>query len=172
VPGKHAPVSSRSFALSLARAVSGALAVVAVIVVVAVLALRSGDNKAAEPRTPRVEASPTHRASPRPTPGPTLSPSPAGARAPSEVTVVILNGTKRSGLARRTAERLRQAGYDIVDTGNAPATDQSTIFYASGARADALALSRRFPELGVLETADTAMARRARLTVVLGADFP
>jgi cytoskeletal protein RodZ len=171
VPGKHAPVSSRSFFLSLARAASGALAVVAVIVVVAILATRSGDDNPA-PRTPRVESSPTRRAAPSPTPAPTPTPSAVAARDPSEVTVLVLNATTRSGLARRTAERLRQAGYDIVDTGNAPATDQSTIFYAPGARADALALSRRFPELGVLETATKAMARRARLTVVLGADFP
>ena len=36
------------------------------------------------------------------------------------VRVLVLNGTDRSGLARRAMHQLRDHGYDVVDFGNAP----------------------------------------------------
>lgn len=169
MPGKHAPGSSRSFYLSLAKAASGAIAVVALIAVVVVVALQSGDEEpqARGTRPPAATASPAAS----PTAAPTAAPSPT--RTPSEITVAVLNGTTRPGLARGTADRVRREGYKVVTVGNAeePA-ERSTIFYRSGARADALALQVKFPEFGAVEQAGPALAREALLTLVIGADFP
>lgn len=51
----------------------------------------------------------------------------------SRVRVEVLNGTDRSGLARRAVQQLRDYGYDVVDFGNARETPVSTLIEVSGA---------------------------------------
>jgi hypothetical protein len=173
MPGKHAPRSVLSFYLSLARAVAGALAAVGVLVAVVLVLLNLvlGRGESPPSALPTVEGAPA--ASPEAT-LPTLetpTPSPTGtALAPGRVTVAVLNGTTRRGLAAATAERIRRAGYRVVDVGNAPRTEESTIFYRPGARAEALAFQERFPEFGVLQ--ESTQTGQAMLRVVIGADFP
>jgi hypothetical protein len=41
---------------------------------------------------------------------------------PKKITVNVLNATKRSGLARRTADELKKRGFTIGDVANAPAS--------------------------------------------------
>jgi hypothetical protein len=168
MPGKHAPASPKSFYLSLARSGSGVAVVVALIVLVAVFAVRSGgepEPKRASTATGAPTGAPTAEATVRPTLSPEQSPGP-------EATVSVLNGTTRAGIARRTADRVRKAGYTVVRVGNTTPRDTSTIFYALGAREAALALQKDFPEFGALEEATPAQAREATLTLIIGADFP
>jgi hypothetical protein len=171
MPGKHAPESSASFVLSLSKAVGGALAAVAVMAILVVALLTRGD---AEPKgSPAITGSPSSSpaaSSPSPsasTPSPKPTPK---VLAPSKVTVQVLNGTSRTGLAAQTAQEIEKEGYKLAGTGNAPRTDKSTIFYRKGRRAEALAFQRAFPDFTVLEEAPSSQT--PILKVVLGADWP
>lgn len=170
MPGKHAPESSASFILSLSRAVGGALAAVAVMTILVVALLNRGS---AEPQgSPTVEsptASPSRTATPTPTPTATASPTKAPL-APSKVTVQVLNGTSRTGLAAATAQDIERAGYKLAGTGNSTRLDKSTIFYRKGRKAEALAFQASFPDFTVLKEAPSSQT--AILRVVLGADWP
>ncbi|HJR19218.1 MAG: LytR C-terminal domain-containing protein [Actinomycetota bacterium] len=170
MPGKHAPESPASFVLSLSRAVGGALAAVAVmtILVVALLNRGSAEPQGGGPTIESPNASPTQSASP--SASPTVSPSPQPL-APSKVTVLVLNGTARTGLAKATAEDIERAGYKLMGTpANAAATAKSTIFYRKGRRAEALAFQASFPDFTVLKEAPAS--QETILRVVLGADWP
>ncbi|MGH2786116.1 MAG: LytR C-terminal domain-containing protein [Actinomycetota bacterium] len=170
MPGKHAPESPASFILSLSRAVGGALAAVAVMTILVVALLNRGS---AEPQGgPAIEtptSSPTQSTSPSPSPTATASPT-REPFAPSKVTVQVLNGTSRAGLAAATAKDVEKAGYKLAGTGNAATTAKSTIFYRKGRRAEALAFQASFPDFTVLKEAPSSQA--AILRVVLGADWP
>ena len=171
MPGKHAPESPASFILSLSRAVGGALAAVAVMTILVVALLNRGS---AEPQGqgPTVEspgASPTVSTSPTSTPTATASPTKAPL-APSKVTVQVLNGTGRSGLAAATAQDVERAGYKLAGVGNAASTAKSTIFYRKGRRAEALAFQASFPDFTVLKEAPSSQP--SILRAVLGADWP
>lgn len=170
MPGKHAPESPASFILSLSRAAGGALAAVAVMTILVVALLNRGS---AEPKAgPTIEsptASPTRTAST--SPSPTVSTTPTKEPlAPSKVTVQVLNGTPRAGLAAATAQDVQRAGYKLAGTGNAARTEKSTIFYRKGRRAEALAFQASFPDFTVLKEAPSSQAFILR--VVLGADWP
>jgi LytR cell envelope-related transcriptional attenuator len=170
--GKHAPESSASFILSLSRATGGAVAALAVmaILVFALLNRGSAEPEGAGPAITSPTASPTRTATTSPQPS-TVSPTPKpSVLAPSKVTVQVLNGTARSGLAAATAQEIDKAGYKLAGTGNAPRTEKSTIFYRKGRRAEALALQQLFPDFTVLKEATSSQA--AILRVVLGADWP
>ena len=115
------------------------------------------------------------RKSPAPVPPPAASAAdarPVAATAPaSRVRVQVLNATTTAGLARTATNLLRDRGFDVVETGNAPrgTPPQSVVIDRVGnleqARqaADALGIShvesRRDPSL-ILE-----------VTVVLGSDW-
>ena len=110
---------------------------------------------------PRVSAKRT-ASSPRPLP-PTIEPPrpprrllPAGtgasdeetttttaavANAPANVTVLVANGSGKSGVAATNATKLKTAGYTKVDTTNSPTTAKSAVYYAAGAQADAQAVA-------------------------------
>jgi LCP family protein required for cell wall assembly len=55
---------------------------------------------------------------------------PSSTVSPSALTVEVLNGAGVAGLAARTSERLRQAGFVIADVGDAPRTQPSTTIVA------------------------------------------
>lgn len=182
MPGKHAPASPASFYRSVARSVGGVVAVVGLAVAVIYVALNSGggNRPAAKPTEPPAPSRPTIESSepspspepsaPEPTPG-LRSPDPVPTTLPAqEVSVEVLNGTARAGLAAKTADRLRKAGYNVVGTGNAKAVTVSTILYVPGAEDEALALQQQFPEFGRLKEAKPEQPVILRL--VIGADFP
>jgi hypothetical protein len=170
MPGRHAPASPRSFYLSVARSVGGSLAAVALMAVAVFLVLDHGGQ---EPKGfPTVAGSPTTTTTPtaRPTASRTpAAPSPSVLPA-SKVTVDVRNGTTRAGLAAKTADRVRAAGYPVLKVGNEAPLAQSTIFYRPDSLDEAKAFQRRFPEFSVLKASTTNGA--AILRVVIGADFP
>jgi LytR cell envelope-related transcriptional attenuator len=173
MPGKHAPASSRSFYMSLARALGAALGAVALMVIAVVVFLNRGDNKS-EGSLPIV-SSPSTRAtspSPAPTPTPTVSPSSSPkVLPPNQVKVAVLNGTTRPGLAKDTAKKIEDEGYEIVTVGNQrPTIAKSTIFYRPGRRKEALAFQEAFPEFTVLKEA--TLPSGTTLRVVIGGDYP
>src|SRR2546426_6953846 len=136
MPGKHAPAAAKSFYLSLARTGGVAVTVAALIAVVAVLAVRSGKHGTPQAGVTILPTeSPTFFALPTVTPSAKASrssnPSPSAKASPSRpaVTVAVLNGTSRGGLAKRTADRVTKAGYRVVRVGNTSKTDKSTILY-------------------------------------------
>jgi hypothetical protein len=174
MPGKHAPASSRSFFLSLGRALGAALGAVALIVVAIVVLLNRGEDKgSALP----IVSSPTSRATTT-SPSPTTSlpsPSPTATRTvlpANRVSVEVLNGTTRTGLARDTASKIEDEGYNIVKVDNQrPTIPRSTIFYRPGRRAEALAFQEAFPEFTVVRESDS-LAAGTILRAVIGGDYP
>lgn len=169
MPGKHAPASPLSFYISVARAAAVGLAAIGIVVGIIVVAVRSGEE-------PQAVRSPT----PSPSPGSTQSPSPRATSTPtskSDVTIVVLNGTPRAGLARGLATRLEDHGYTVLKTGNAPSTQRTTIYFNSGGRSAALQIRRaelRFLDPDGVKPADpsTPADLDALVTIVIGSDYP
>ncbi|TMK83900.1 MAG: LytR family transcriptional regulator [Actinobacteria bacterium] len=173
MPGKHAPESPASFYLSVARAVGGALVVLGVVAVIAVAATGSGGKK------PNAQTS---------TPPPTASTGPSSSSAPSNtqvtptptttapnlssITVDVLNGTTRAGLASALANKLKSDGYTIKKVAN-QATHQTatTIYYKAGAKAAAEAMLAAHPELKRVAPATSSTPATVTLTVVIGDDY-
>ena len=170
MPGKHAPESPGSFYLSVARAVGGALVVLGVVAVIAVAATGSGGkNPTAQNSTPppTVSIRPTLSSTPSTTVTPTTT---ATATNLASITVDVLNGTQRAGLAKALADKLKADGYTIrnVATQTAHQT-QTTIYYKAGSRAAAEALLAAHPELK--RVAPAPASQTVKLTVVIGDDY-
>jgi hypothetical protein len=88
----------------------------------------------------------------------------------SRIMVEVLNGTRRSGLARTATRELRQRGLDVVFLGNADGAHDSTRVLVR--RGDSLAGGRVAEALGfgrVIAAPDTM--RRVDVTVILGEDY-
>jgi len=171
VPGKHAPESPASFYLSVARAVGGALVVLGVVAVIAVAATGSGGKKPnAQTSTPPASTAPSSSSAPSNTP---VTPTPT-ATAPnlSSITVDVLNGTTRAGLASALANKLKSDGYTIKKVAN-QATHQTatTIYYKAGAKAAAEAMLAAHPELKRVAPATSSTPATVTLTVVIGDDY-
>jgi cytoskeletal protein RodZ len=178
VPGKHAPESPASFYLSVARAVGGAIVVLGVVALIAIAAVGSNDKKpqanSTASTTPHATATATVSSQPSTTSSATASAS-ATAHPVSKVTVNVLNGTTRAGLARTVADKLSSDGYQVkkVDNCNCGSQSKTTIYYRSGYKADAQAMLRAHPELGRIAAATSDIPNAgAFLTVVLGTDYP
>ncbi|APX32942.1 hypothetical protein BH708_09690 [Brachybacterium sp. P6-10-X1] len=66
---------------------------------------------------------------------------------PAEVTVTVLNGTSRSGLAGETSEQLGQRGYTVGDPGNTrSASGPATIVYGPSGYLAAQSVLAQLPE--------------------------
>ncbi len=92
-------------------------------------------------------------------------PSPA-----RRVTVEVLNGTTRAGLARAATRRLRRHGLDVVYFGNADApVDSTRIVVRRGDPARGRDVRAALGMGGIAVEPDTF--RRVDVSVVLGADF-
>ncbi|MEW2571227.1 LCP family protein [Streptomyces sp. NPDC047070] len=88
----------------------------------------------------------------------------------SGVRVQVLNGTGVSGRAAVVAAKLRQAGFTVVGTGNAPETTRATTAtYPQGMGAQAKVLASRLPDTRAAQGTDTA-AGVVTLTVGTGLD--
>lgn len=93
-----------------------------------------------------------------------------------QVQVRVLNGTGTPGLAGQTARRLRALGFDVLGTGNAPATATTTVTYSGTAQADSA-----YTLMGALKSTPAAQNQLAEpalqtgtpgpVTLVLGSDF-
>jgi len=88
------------------------------------------------------------------------------------LTVEILNGTSRAGLATRTASLFRNFGYDIVTAKNADVTTQAetTIVDRTGNPDQAQKLADLI-RCGKIITQADAPAGSALITIILGKDF-
>jgi hypothetical protein len=96
------------------------------------------------------------------------------ARPPSEVPVLVANGSGATGVAGSNADRLETAGYTKVETTNAPTTAKSTVYYAAGSQSDAQEVARI---LGLDQAVVTAMPSPppvelagATVLVIVGSD--
>jgi LytR cell envelope-related transcriptional attenuator len=63
-------------------------------------------------------------------------------RAPTEVSVIVLNGSGKSGVAAGTSATIGETGYVMQEAANAPAQIPSTVvYYADGYQSDAIAVA-------------------------------
>jgi LCP family protein required for cell wall assembly len=92
------------------------------------------------------------------------------------VEVRVLNGTGTPGLAGRTAQQLSALGFDVIGTGDAPATAVTTVSYAGTAQADSA--YTLMIQLSPFPAAQDTLAEPAPqagtagpVTLVLGTDF-
>ncbi|MFE0171318.1 LCP family protein [Streptomyces sp. NPDC059002] len=87
----------------------------------------------------------------------------------SKVGVRVLNGTGASGRAAAVAKELRDAGFTVTGTGNAPAeADKTGITYPQGAKSRARVLASRLPGTRAVPAAD---AEPGAVTLTVGKDF-
>ncbi|HEY7605256.1 MAG TPA: LCP family protein, partial [Actinomycetes bacterium] len=95
----------------------------------------------------------------------------AGAAAPANTQVTVLNALGTAGLAATTATKLRQSGYRIATVGNAPSADlaRSQITYAPGRLADAKALAGTL--VGGASVLEDPSLTASQLTLILGPGF-
>lgn len=93
---------------------------------------------------------------------------------PGEVSVRVGNGAGRKGIAGIGTEVVTRAGYVALDPKNAPATEQSIVYYAEGYQADAVEVARllAIPAIQVVPLpADPPIpADQANLLVILGSE--
>jgi hypothetical protein len=87
--------------------------------------------------------------------------------------VLVLNGNGRNGAAGEAASKLRNLGYSIAATGNAPRTDYAAtvVMYRAGYRAEGLRLAHDL-HLKVVAPVDGLKPKQllgAQIAVLLGA---
>ncbi|PBC83529.1 transcriptional attenuator, LytR family [Streptomyces sp. 2224.1] len=85
------------------------------------------------------------------------------------VQVRVLNGTGVPGRAASAADQLRGLGFTVVGTGNAPATDKTTVSYPAALKTQSEVLSSRLPGIKATESAGAAPGA---VTLTIGPDFP
>jgi LCP family protein required for cell wall assembly len=92
------------------------------------------------------------------------------------VRVRVLNGSGITGLAGRTAARLRKLGFDVVGTGNAPPAATSTVTYSGTIQADSAytlmtALSGTPAAQNLLQEPAPQAGTAGPVDLVIGTDF-
>ena len=95
---------------------------------------------------------------------------------PATVKVRVVNGTGQTGLARRTAAKLRALGFDVTGVGNAAYTATTTMSYSGIAQADAaytvMTALTTFPAgQNLLAEPAPQLGSPGTVTLTLGADF-
>jgi hypothetical protein len=124
----------------------------------------SATAKATGEQTPEPEISPSYEPSPEDTPtsdDATLPPSRRGTQ------VVVLNATRRSGLASRVADRLRADGWTIATVGNfRGSVPGTTVYYPDGDSEVAGLLAEDLPGATRVKPRFANLSRN-RLTVVI-----
>jgi hypothetical protein len=139
--------------------------------------VRQPDQKAVAP-TVQTQRSPSPTPAPSPAPSPTkaASPSPAPSPSPSPTgepkgQIQVLNGTGTTGLARRAADKLTAAGFEVVTVQNASNRyDATTIFFKPGFEEQAREVGRVLGTTKV-EPAPSSLQRDIPVTAVVGADY-
>jgi len=94
----------------------------------------------------------------------------------SKVKVRVLNGTEQTGLAKRTAAKLRKLGFDVTGTGNAASTTTTTVDYAGLDQADGaytlMTALKSFPAgQNTLAEPASQVGHPGTVTLILGTDF-
>lgn len=106
----------------------------------------------------------------------TSTTAPASENSPSEVSVIVLNGSGKTGVAASTSATIGEAGYNMLTPGNAPAqADTTSIYFAEGFEADAIAVANVLGKGAdavkpVTEASLGGAEGDADVTVVLGKD--
>lgn len=92
-------------------------------------------------------------------------------REPSQVTVIVLNSTGRSGLAAEVTATLAEAGYQTLQADNyEPALDQSRVWFVGDFAPEAAELAANFVSDAAVEAYEGPDVG-ADIVVVLGAGF-
>jgi len=108
----------------------------------------------------------------------TTTTEPASDHSPSEVSVVVLNGSGQVGVAKSTSATIGEAGFNMLTPGNAPAqVDTTSIYYAEDYEADAIAVANVLGKgtdavKPVTEASLGGVEGDADVVVVLGKDTP
>lgn len=103
-----------------------------------------------------------------PSPEAPAEPSPSPKRSGK---LQVLNGSATSGTGQRAADKLREAGYEIVAVQNASRRyEKTTIFYQAGSRSLADEIAAFFG-FGIVEAAPSNLSRAVPVTVVAGDDY-
>ncbi|MEZ0492411.1 LytR C-terminal domain-containing protein [Kineococcus sp. TBRC 1896] len=131
--------------------------IVFVVVVVLVLAVGGGAYLVWSDRW-----QPGRAATPSAAPTPSCTPAaPPALLAPGEVTVDVLNGTDRRGLAASVAGELRARGFVVASVGNAPTPvgpGTAVVTYPEGSVQQAVTVAARFADVQlVADPAATAV---------------
>ncbi len=141
-----------------------------VVAVIAIAATGGGGKKPAALTTtppPTVSTHPTVSSTPSTSPTPS-----ATATAPhlASITVDVLNGTLRPGLAKALWDKLKAEGYAVKMFGNQTAHQtQTTIYYTAASKTAAEGLLSVHPELKRIAPAPAG--QKVTLTVVIGDDY-
>jgi hypothetical protein len=121
---------------------------IALAVAIGIVLLQISDDSTQQADAPRRAAS--HAGQQRPEPSgaagaagtsSTTTSTTVGARAPDEVTVLVLNASGRSNQARPMSERLRVVGYKTLEPGNAPKRPKTSVLCREAFKKDAAALA-------------------------------
>ena len=107
-------------------------------------------------------------ATPTPTPTPTITPAVNPA-----LTLIVLNGTSKAGLAADATTTLKAAGWQNITPANASSTNvkKTMVYYGDPKNVSAaLTVSQELAGAPIQETQDFA-ATGADITVVLGEDY-
>jgi hypothetical protein len=97
---------------------------------------------------------------------------------PSEVSVIVLNGSGQAGVAASTSTTIGEGGYVMLAATNAPANvDTTSVYYADGYESDAIAVAQllgKGPDAvkPLTEASLGGAEGDADVVVVLGADTP
>ncbi|HET6809809.1 MAG TPA: LCP family protein [Acidimicrobiales bacterium] len=104
-----------------------------------------------------------------PAPGPPAAKSPS--IPPAQVSVEVLNGVGKAGIAHTVASELHQAGFNVVGTGNAGSFTygRTVIAYASGFQAQAQVLQSRVVGGALLEEDHSLTG--AQVALVIGTQW-
>lgn len=98
-------------------------------------------------------------------------------RSPSEVSVIVLNGSGQTGAAGTSSTTIGEAGYTMLTPGNATSAATTTVYYVADYEADAIAVAGILGKgTDVVKPIDEASLGGAEgdadVVVVLGADTP
>jgi hypothetical protein len=175
-PGRHA-AGDGSFGRSAGTQTLRGAALLGVALVIGIVLLRTAPSES----TTTVHSPSTTRTTARPaisgltTPAPTTTAAP---RSPSQVSVLVANGTNVNGAAGRIKSQLLQDGYNTVGTSNATTSSATTtaVYFVPGYQAEAALLAGA---LGLQPSAAQAMpspspvtdTKGANIVVVVGSDL-
>lgn len=101
----------------------------------------------------------------------------ASTRSPSEVKVIVLNGSGQDGAAGATSDTIAGSGYEMATPANGPSIEATTVYYTDGFEAEATSIALllgKSPD-NVAPIADASLGGAegdADVVVLLGADTP
>lgn len=126
---------------------------------------------AASPTPTPPSTSPSASSPPASSPASTTTPPSSEAPDPRRPEVVVLNQSGGDGLAARVADRVRQAGWKVKQTGSFRGTvSTTTVYYPGGLRDEASELAKDLPGDPRVKERFSNLSD-SRLTIVLTDDY-